>query len=269
MSGVERSPLGQQSAYVDQYDAGLLFAIPRSEARAALGITSALPFVGEDVWNAYELSWLSPSGLPLVALLELRVPCDSDFLVESKSLKLYMNSFANSVFVDRAAVAARIGTDLSALLKTRVGLTLHAIDQAFAPAPASRCIDDQPVKVSHYEVDADLLATGDEQVSEHLHSHLLRSRCPVTGQPDWATLHVQYRGRVIQSDALLRYLVSYRNHQGFHEQLVEQIFCDIKAQCQPQELTVYGRFTRRGGIDINPWRSTHQDKAVNWREIRQ
>lgn len=269
MGSVKDSPLGQTSAYVDHYDASLLFAIARSEARSRIGISVPLPFVGEDVWNAYELSWLSERGLPQVALAEIRVPCDSDSLVESKSLKLYLNGFANSRFAGRDEVEARIAQDLSQLLAVSVGVNLRALDDTFPAPPPGICIDGQDIDIDCYEVDAGLLAAGDETVTERLYSNLLRSRCPVTGQPDWATLSIDYTGVAIQRDALLRYLVSFRNHQGFHEQMVEQIFADIWRECRPTRLTVYGRFTRRGGIDINPWRSSEAGVALNWREVRQ
>lgn len=269
MGSVTDSPLGQASVYVDHYDASLLFAIPRSEARSRIGLEDKLPFTGEDVWNAYELSWLNQRGLPQVAIAELRVPCESESLVESKSLKLYLNGFANSRFAEPAQVQARIAGDLSRLLAVPVSVRLRGLDEPFEPMPAGICIDQQDVEVDCYEVNPALLQVGDGMVTERLYSNLLRSRCPVTGQPDWATLSIDYTGVAIQRDALLRYLVSFRNHQGFHEQLVEQIFADLWRECQPLALTVYGRFTRRGGIDINPWRSSVAGAASNWREPRQ
>ena len=269
MGSVKDSPLGQASAYVDHYDAALLFAIPRSEARSRIGISAPLPFAGEDVWNAYELSWLSERGLPQLALAEIRVPCESDSLVESKSLKLYLNGFANSRFAVRDEVEARIAQDLSQLLAVTVKVALRSLTDNFAAPPAGSCIDAQDIDIDCYEVNPALLAVGDARVSERLYSNLLRSRCPVTGQPDWATLSIDYTGVAIQRDALLRYLVSFRNHQGFHEQMVEQIFADVWRECRPTRLTVYGRFTRRGGIDINPWRSSEVGVALNWREVRQ
>lgn len=269
MSNAEQSPLGKSSDYVDHYDAGLLFAIARSEARQALAITAELPFCGEDIWNAYELSWLNSGGLPQVAIAEIRVPADSQCLVESKSLKLYLNGFANSRFASADEVQAVIERDLSELLESHVAVRLMSLGQAFAETPVGQCIDQQVLEIDCYQVNADLLQTGDEVCAERLYSNLLRSRCPVTGQPDWATLSIDYRGPRIDQESLLRYLVSFRNHQGFHEQLVEQIFVDLVARCAPRELTVYGRFTRRGGIDINPWRSTHKGVGVNWREPRQ
>lgn len=272
MSGVNASPLGKSSDYVDHYDAGLLFGIARSEARQALGIADDLPFVGVDVWNAYELSWLNRKGKPQVALAVLEVPCHSPQLVESKSLKLYLNSFANTVFDHDQAVVDTIQADMSATAGAQVSVHLSAVDGEFAGLPdGAVCLDALDIAVDRYEVDASLLTLVDQgkTVSETLYSHLLRSRCPVTGQPDWATLVVRYEGAPIAHEGLLRYLIGYRNHQGFHEQLVEQIYCDIKRQCQPDKLTVYGRFTRRGGIDINPWRSSHMARAENWRTVRQ
>lgn len=269
MSFSDGSPLGHASDYVDHYDASLLFAIERSEARAAIGLTPALPFVGEDVWNAWELSWLAPSGKPVVAVAEIRVPATSPLLVESKSLKLYLNGFANTRFASADAVAACLAEDLSALLKARVSVRLRGLDEGFPARPDGICIDDLDIDLDCYDIRADFLLTGGAPVRERLYSNLLRGRCPVTGQPDWATLSVDYVGAAIERAGLLRYLVSFRNHQGFHEQLVERIFVDVLARCRPQQLTVYGRFTRRGGIDINPWRSTEPAPALNWREPRQ
>lgn len=266
---LSNSPLGQHSDYVDHYDATLLFAIERSRARAALNLGCELPFVGEDVWNAWELSWLAPSGKPAIAIAEIRVPCHSDLLVESKSLKLYLNSFANSRFDSSDQVEACISRDLSALLGANVSVRLRPLEEPFVALPVGVCIDDIDVDIECYEVAPSLLTAAGEVVTERLYSHLLRSRCPVTGQPDWATLSISYSGAAIDRAGLLKYLVSFRNHQGFHEQLVEQIFLDLQQHCAPDSLTVYGRFTRRGGVDINPWRSTEVAVAPNWREIRQ
>ena len=269
MGVADQSPLGRHSDYVDHYDASLLFAVPRSEARSSLGIQGVLPFVGVDIWNAYELSWLTNKGKPQVALAEIRVPCDSASLVESKSLKLYLNSFANSRFVDADQVSSRIAEDLVNLLNAPVAVELRALNTTFAAVPAGLCIDDQDLELADVEVGADVLRAGSEHKAERLYSNLLRSRCPVTGQPDWATLSVEYQGHAIDPAGLLRYLVSFRNHQGFHEQVVERIFVDIQQRCRPDKLIVYGRFTRRGGIDINPWRSSDIARPVNWREPRQ
>lgn len=270
MASVNDSLLGQHTHYVDQYDTSLLFGIERSEARQTIGITDKLPFVGVDIWNAYELSWLNAKGKPMVAMAVLEVPCDSPRLVESKSLKLYLNSFANTPFNNAEKVVATIKQDLSALVGADVSVYLQGVNSECLALPVDAiCIDELDVSVDCYEVEPRLLTASQETKTEILYSHLLRSRCPVTGQPDWATILVSYKGNAIDREGLLRYLVSFRNHQGFHELVVEQIYGDIQQQCQPQELSVYGRFTRRGGIDINPWRSSHQPHAKNWRIVRQ
>lgn len=263
MTTPEHSPLGRDVPYPDRVDADILFAIPRSLQREALVLGDALPFTGEDVWTAYELSWLDARGKPQVAIATLRVPADSPSMIESKSLKLYLNGYAWTRQPDADAVASRIAEDLSACCGSTVGIELWAggAMDAFAGGWLSgESIDDVEVELSASdEPQPQLLASrrmaDADDVEESLVSRLFRSNCPVTGQPDWADVQVRYRGPVIDRAALLAYLVSYRHHRGFHEQCVERIFLDIKAYCQPVALTVYARFTRRGGLDINPWRS--------------
>jgi 7-cyano-7-deazaguanine reductase len=252
------SPLGRDTAYPAQYNAGLLYPIPRAAARAELGIAGdALPFTGFDRWQAFELSWLDGRGKPHVATATLRVPAQSPNLVESKSLKLYLNSFNASRFDDAEAVRARIEADLSqaagAPVEMAFGLPAMEADEAVTDN-----IDGLDVAIDRYgPPDAALLsADAGDIVEETLTSALLKSNCPVTGQPDWADVTVAYRGPRIDRAGLLRYLVSFRDHAEFHEQCVERIFIDLMARCAPQRLSVEARYTRRGGLDINPWRAT-------------
>ena len=248
-------PLGRPVDYPRHYDAGLLFPIARSLGRHALGVEAALPFAGHDRWHAYELSWLDARGKPLVATATFTVPADSPNLVESKSLKLYLNSFNASRFDGADAVRARIAEDLAraAGAPVEVAFGLPAIT-----ADAGELIDTLDVAIDDYgppnagHLRADLADDADET----LHSQLLKSNCPVTGQPDWADVRIAYQGPRIDRAGLLRYLVSFRDHAEFHEQCVERIFVDLMARCRPARLSVEARYTRRGGLDINPWRGT-------------
>lgn len=273
MSILDHGPLGQKSEYPEHYDPSVLHPITRELGRREIGLQADWPYRGEDVWNAYEVSWLLPSGKPEVAMLELRVPALSRHIVESKSLKLYLGSFNQSVFADRADVEARIAADVGAVVGATVqarllNLNASVLDQV-AALPGI-CIDDEDVTATRFTVDPGLLRIGsDTVVDEELYSHLLRSCCPVTGQPDWASVWIRYRGPQLDRAALLQYLISFRNNQEFHEQCVERIFLDLQRLLKPQQLTVYARYTRRGGIDINPWRSTESGEAPNWRLVRQ
>jgi len=252
------APLGQRSGHPDRYAASLLFAVPRAPQRAALGITGALPFTGADVWTAYELTWLDAAGKPQVALATLEVPVASPSIIESKSMKLYLGSFAQTRFAGMTEVAAAIERDASQACGAGVGVTLRG-PSAFAVEAirelAGESLDDQRVGCDAYDVDPSLLAASGDDVAETLTSRLFRSVCPVTAQPDIASVQIAYRGPRIDHEGLLRYLVSYRCHAGFHEHCVERIFTDIAARCGPGELTVLARFTRRGGLDINPFRT--------------
>ncbi len=251
------SPLGRDIAYPAHYDAGLLYPIARHLGRATLGIDRApLPFIGHDRWQAYELSWLDTRGKPCVATATIQVPADSPNLIESKSLKLYLNSFNSDRFEQAEAVRARIETDLSHAAGAPVRLAFGL--PAVAVHTNAVCIDALDIAISAYgPPDASLLhADTSAVVNETLHSALLKSNCPVTGQPDWADVTVAYRGARIDRAGLLRYLVSFRDHAEFHEQCVERIFTDLMARCAPQQLSVEARYTRRGGLDINPWRAT-------------
>jgi 7-cyano-7-deazaguanine reductase len=254
-------PLGRHVDYPREYDAALLFPIPRALGRSHIGIDDgALPFIGVDRWHAYELSWLDAQGKPRVATATFEVPAQSPHLVESKSLKLYLNSFNATRFADDEAMRARIADDLSraagAAVTVRFGLPpIDARDHAHA---GGESIDALPVAIDRYgPPDASLLAAdADNVVEETLSSALLKSNCPVTGQPDWARILIAYRGPRLDRAALLRYLVSFRDHAEFHEQCVERIFGDLLAHARPQALSVEARYTRRGGLDINPWRAT-------------
>lgn len=260
-------PLGKQVAYPERYDAALLAPIPRSSNRSALGLDgSRLPFTGADVWNAYELSWLDPQGLPQVARARFIFPCTSPCIVESKSLKLYLNSLNQESFSDLDAVRDCLLRDLAGASGGEVEVLLQRFGgmQEVLDAPTGHSLDRLDVACSVYEVDAGLLQLADaaapfeEVVDEVLYTDLFRSLCPITAQPDWATITVCYRGPRIDRASLLRYLVSYRLHQDFHENCVERLWCDIAQRCRPQELSVEANFTRRGGLDINPVRSTHE-----------
>lgn len=277
-------PLGKASPSPDVYAPHVLCAVPRASGRAALGLGDALPFAGEDVWNAWELTWLEDRGRPRVASAVLRVSADSPNLIESKSLKLYLGSFAMTRFGSADTVASRVATDLTRIAGKAVAVELSPapsapapIDQRSRPLQPARIdelpgdnIDGEEVACETWEVDPSLLARADDEiVEEALHSHLLRSNCPVTGQPDMGSVLVSYRGPRIDRAALLRYIVSYRRHCAFHESCIERMWVDIKARCAPQRLTVYGRYTRRGGIDINPFRSDFETRAPNLRLWRQ
>ena len=258
MSTLEQSPLGKDSLIPQGYDASLLCAI----ARDAAGPRPDIPFIGEDIWNAYELGWLDPHGKPRVAIAEFRVPADSPNLIESKSFKLYLQGFAQSRFSDGESVRARMQQDLSDVVGDAVSAVLTTVASAgklvALEALEGTVIDDLPVEIEHYGPPRAELLTADPGVivDEALVSHLLKSNCPVTGQPDWASVQIRYRGPRLDREELLRYLVSFREHREFHEACVERIFADVMARCAPKRLSVYARYTRRGGLDINPFRAT-------------
>ena len=272
--GAEASLLGQAVAYRDTYAPELLFPIERQLKRDELGIAAgALPFVGEDLWNAYELSWLDARGKPVVALGEFRVPATSPRLIESKSLKLYLNAFNQQRMASVDEVQSRIAADLSAAAGAEVGVVLMPLatrPQRRSAYPQGECLDALDIAIDTYQPAPELLRAQGAVVEETLYSHLLKSNCLVTGQPDWGMLVVRYRGPAIDRESLLRYVVSFRAHNEFHEQCVERVFCDIMARCRPHELAVWARYTRRGGLDINPFRASHAglrpDEAM---EVRQ
>lgn len=272
------SPLGKPTEYRAQYAPDLLFAIPRQLKRDELGVSAGvLPFVGEDVWNAYEVSWLNSRGKPVVALASFRFSASSPNLIESKSFKLYLNSFNQTVFDNLVAVEALLVRDLSAVSGASVAVRLIDLNcqpQVVVGYPQGLLLDRLEVDCTTYLPDPGLLACSLDEavlpVEETLYSHLLKSNCLVTGQPDWAMLLIRYRGRPISHEGLLRYIVSFRNHNEFHEQCVERIFCDISHRCRPEALLVHASYTRRGGLDINPWRSSGEFVLPEIRrEVRQ
>ncbi|RLT98053.1 NADPH-dependent 7-cyano-7-deazaguanine reductase QueF [Ketobacter sp.] len=272
MSEQTHGPLGQTSSYPDQYDPGQLYPIPRESGRVEIGVSAPLPFYGEDIWNAYEVSWLNGKGKPVVAMMELRVPATSPNIVESKSLKLYLGSFNQWAVDSTEQLQQTITRDLAATVGAEVGVRLLPLQQqgpfAVQMLPG-RCLDELDVEAHQFEVDASLLRVKAGHTSDVLHSHLLRSCCPVTGQPDWGSVLIEYEGPQICEEGLLQYLISFRNNQEFHEQCVERIFTDISRRCAPQRLAVYARYTRRGGIDINPYRSSQPGVPSNLRLVRQ
>ncbi len=268
MNTAQDSQLGKASAYADQYAPELLYPIPRSAKRLELGLTDTLPFLGADMWTAFELSWLGPRGKPQLALAHITVPCESSHIIESKSLKLYLNSYNNTVFADAAAVLTRLRADLSeaawrgAVVQSSVGVRL-LVPELFDREPVQELdglsLDRLDVECRQYTPAPELLRTAAEEppVTEVLTSRLLKSNCLVTGQPDWGSVQISYSGAPIDQEGLLQYLVSFRNHHEFHEQCVERIFMDIWQRCQPYKLAVYARYTRRGGLDINPFRTSY------------
>lgn len=273
MSTPADSPLGKPLSHSEHYDKGLLFPIPRDKQRENFALAGNLPFFGFDSWMAFELSWLNPRGKPVVSMAEICIPCDSPNLIESKSLKLYLNSLNQTHFNDEQAVLACIEQDLSEIAGTLVNVTLldeAAVIKQGLKTLDGECLDHLDIPCDRYTPAPDLLKTHDTIVTETLYSHLFRSNCPVTGQPDWATLSIAYQGQQIEKDRLLQYIVSYRHHQDFHEHCVEQIFLDITERCKPTRLTVFARFTRRGGLDINPYRSSQAiEHDCNLRLFRQ
>lgn len=268
-------PLGKQTDYRSEYAPGLLCPFPRKVKRDEIGVGEELPFGGFDIWNAYELSWLNGKGKPVVAMAEFRIPCQSANLIESKSFKLYLNSFNQTRFTDFSRAQQAMEKDLGKAAGETVEVRLIAAKDFSAeqiqPLPGI-CIDDLDIDVSNYSLDPSLLEGAidpTEQVSETLHSHLLKSNCLVTNQPDWGSVLVRYQGAKIDQEALLRYLISFRQHNEFHEQCVERIFVDLMRYCRPGKLSVYARYTRRGGLDINPFRSNFEDDIENLRLARQ
>jgi 7-cyano-7-deazaguanine reductase len=277
----EQSQLGKNSAYVDQYDASLLFPIPRAVKREELGILGAPIFFGADLWTAFELSWLNLRGKPQVAIAHITVPAESTHIIESKSFKLYLNSFNASRFADAQAVRDCMREDLDTALWqggkifARCGVKI-ILPEEFDKEPVHELdglnLDRMDIECTQYQPAPELLnAQKDEApVTETFVSHLLKSNCLVTGQPDWGSVQISYSGDQIDQAGLLQYIVSFRNHNEFHEQCVERIFMDIWTRCKPLKLTVYARYTRRGGLDINPWRTSHpQSPPPNVRTARQ
>jgi 7-cyano-7-deazaguanine reductase len=274
MNSPEASPLGKASRYKDTYDPTLLFPIARQDKRLEIGIDGSLPFKGQDIWNGYELSWLNMKGKPVVAIAVFGIPAESPCLIESKSFKLYLNSFNQSRFEKVEDVVEKLTADLTSAAQARVDVSIFNVDQAMPHDVIScfkaECIDDLDVEIDKYQADKSLLSCSDELVCEALCSHLLKSNCLVTGQPDWGSVFISYTGPKIDRESLLKYLISFRQHNEFHEQCVERIFVDLKEQCRCETLTVYARYVRRGGLDINPFRSDVPGATVkNIRLVRQ
>ena len=267
--------LGQKTEYASQYDHTLLQPVPRALNRDGLGITQNQPFtIGADIWTAYEISWLNEKGLPQVAIADIYLDYQSQNLIESKSFKLYLNSFNQSKFADLNAVQQTIQRDLSECAQGDVKVRLNPVavyNSQKIDHLQGDCIDEQDIEITSYEFNADWLkdCVSDEIVEEKLVSHLLKSNCLITNQPDWGTLHIHYVGNKIDHEKLLRYVVSFRQHNEFHEQCVERIFCDLMHYAKPEKLTVYARYTRRGGLDINPFRSNFENLPENLRLARQ
>ncbi|GLX14834.1 NADPH-dependent 7-cyano-7-deazaguanine reductase [Pseudomonas straminea] len=275
MNSVEHSPLGKSSEYIATYSPELLFPIPRATKWAELGLSAdTLPYSGVDYWNCFELSWLLPSGKPVVAIGEFAIPADSPNIIESKSFKLYLNSLNQSVFASVAELVAVLEKDLSATAGKPVSVRVRSLEEAAREglsALPGLCIDELDVSISNYAAPQPELLRCDPArvVEQSLHSHLLKSNCPVTGQPDWGSVVVECRGAKLDPASLLAYLVSFRQHADFHEQCVERIFLDLHKLLQPEYLTVYARYVRRGGLDINPYRTTLKALSANRRLVRQ
>lgn len=281
MNTPEQSQLGKTAPYADHYDVSLLFPLSRLPNRTELGLHGTIPFFGADLWTAFELSWLTPRGKPQIAIAHVTVPCETANIVESKSFKLYLNSFSNTPFADANEVRDRIRADVSEAVwrgapsQSSVGVRI-LLPYEFDLEPVHELdglsLDRLDIECSDYLPTPDLLsaAFAGQPVEEVLTSSLLKSNCPVTGQPDWGSVQIRYSGPQIEQGGLLRYLVSYRNHPEFHEHCVERIFMDIFTRCKPVKLAVYARYTRRGGLDINPFRCSHpMALPANTRTARQ
>ena len=278
MNTPDQSPLGKSSAYQSQYAPELLFPIARQQKRDELGLTAGsgtLPFFGVDIWNAYELSWLNMRGKPQVAIATVTAPADSPNIIESKSFKLYLNSFNQTRLAGPEALLALLRDDLSNGFGAPVHVTLTSVDDFGAIRMGElegTLLDRLDIEVDAYAPAPQLLKANHDNapVEETLVSHLLKSNCLVTGQPDWGTVQIRYVGPQIEQEGLLKYLIGFREHNEFHEQCVERIFMDVLRQCQPSKLAVYARYTRRGGLDINPWRANFSTgKPGNLRGARQ
>ncbi len=271
--------LGKQVKYKDSYDNSLLFPIKRSLNRNKIITQAELPFNGYDLWNCYEVSWLNQKGRPEVRIVHFIVSAKSECLIESKSIKLYLNSFNNTKFTSEREVVDLIQTDLSNVSGLQVEVSVYKLDHYQNQSLKlfdGILLDEIDVEITDYQVNSDLLKIesdlADNFVEEILYSNLLKSNCLVTGQPDWASVQIKYSGRKINHLSLLKYLISYRNHNGFHEDCIEHIFVDILENCQPQELTIYAKYTRRGGVDINPFRTNldlKNTEIIKTRDVRQ
>ena len=269
---IYESPLGKVARHADYHDATLLFPIARNTQRDALNIPNPIPFKGVDIWNAYELSWLNSRGKPCLAIAEFIFPCTSPYLIESKSFKLYINSFSQTIFNSLDSVKETLYKDLSAASHSPVFIKLSLLPEHHQTRIINltgEYLDELDVAIDTYSITPEFLSTEKKLVTETLCSNLLKSNCLVTGQPDWASIQISYTGNKINHAGLLKYLISFRTHNDFHEHCVENIFMDILKICAPEKLTVYARYTRRGGLDINPYRSTEDTVPKNIRTARQ
>lgn len=266
---VEKSPLGKKSAYINEYDRGLLFPIPRKIKRDEISVSEPPPFLGFDVWNAYEISWLNKKGKPQVAIGTIIISCLSENIIESKSFKLYLNSFNNTKITCIKELEEIIQNDIEYAAKGKVKVSIKTLDEFTHEKIGNLLgenIDNQDISFDKYEVNSNYLeCVNMTPITEIFNSNLLKSNCLVTGQPDWGSIEITYTGPQINKEGLLRYLVSFRDHNEFHEQCVERIFMDIKKKCSPETLTVKAYYTRRGGLDINPIRSS---SAIDYSRIR-
>lgn len=264
-------PLGREVGYLDAYDASLLRPVPRAEGRSAwLGTGASLPFQGEDVWHCYELSWLGQEGVPRIAVVRLRVPCSSSNIVESKSLKLYLGSFAQTQVETPSAMRSLLSSDIGGVVGCEVGVELLGLGELPQVGRlAGESLDGLTPRLSKYRRDPRLLTASGACGSDCIYTNLYRSVCPITGQPDWGSILIDYEGRLLKRESVLAYLVSHRLSPGFHEDAVERVFVDLQQVAEPTRLSVQGRFLRRGGIDINPFRSLHQETAGLDRAPRQ
>jgi len=257
---LSEAPLGRSSSYITQYTADLLFPIPRRRKRDEIGVPEILPFHGFDTWNAYEVSWLNSKGKPIVAIVQFDIPCSSINIIESKSFKLYLNSFNNTKFDSVNDVKSILERDINKVVEGEVSVKIFKLDELFGKKIenfSGECLDEYDVVCDTYTINpAYLSSNSSEVIEEALVSNLLKSNCLVTGQPDWGSVQIKYKGSKIEKEGLLQYIVSFRDHNEFHEQCVERIFMDIMEHCKPETLTVEARYTRRGGLDINPIRST-------------
>lgn len=264
--------LGKNVEYCDHYAPNLLQPVPRTLSRREIGLGSNLPFHGEDLWTAYELSWLNNKNKPQVAIMECTVPHDSPNLIESKSFKMYLNSFNQTNVASYQVLESMLQRDLSACADKDVSVNIVMPNQ-FSKLGIrdldGECIDDLDIEIDSFELTPEVLKSTDHDVSETLTSNLLKSNCLITNQPDWASVAIKYQGPKVDRESLLRYLISFRMHNEFHEQCVERIFCDIKRFCNPRKLSVYARYTRRGGLDINPFRSDFEHQYPRDRQARQ
>lgn len=267
------APLGKSSDYPDRYAPELLFPVPRDDNRRRIGLADGRwPWFGEDVWQGWELSWLQPSGIPRVVWAEFRLPAASPWLIESKSFKLYLNSLNQETYSSDDQVRDLLVADLSSACGASVTVTLFEVTEpvvATGQPEGYQVIDQEPVKARGYGYDPELLKAHGDTVTEQLCSHLLKSNCPVTGQPDWGTLLIDYTGPRLDRGALLQYVVAFRQKQDFHEHCVETVFTDLMSRFPFESLTVCARYTRRGGLDINPWRSSNAGAAPRVRLVRQ